>query len=60
MKENFRLLYVSLGIVAIWRGLWLLLDYVFLGIDPIFNILISILLGSVILWIGDHRLNELL
>lgn len=59
LVRNF---FVAIGIILIWRGTWLLLDYVdviVFGGSHIWTALAGIIAGVLILYIPDHDLDEL-
>lgn len=53
---------VVLGLVLIWRGLWYLLDFVdqqMFGGSHELTAIAGIIIGFLILYLPDHRLDEL-
>ena len=59
LVKNFS---IAIGIILIWRGTWLLLDYVdavVFGGSHVWTALLGIIVGVIILYIPDHDLNEL-
>ncbi len=53
---------VVLGIVLIWRGIWIILDkvdYALFGGDHIFTAVTGVIIGILILYIPDRDLKEL-
>ena len=53
---------VAIGIVLIWRGLWVLLDrieYWLFGHDTLGLAVASILVGLFLVYIHDHKVDEL-
>ncbi len=53
-------IFVAIGIVLVWRGIWNLLDIYFLPNYPILSNLIGIFVGLLILYLPDKDLKELL
>jgi len=55
-------LYIVIGLVLVWRGIWYVLDAVdktFLGGSHIFTALGGIILGLFVLYLPDHDLKEI-
>jgi len=56
-------MYVVIGVVLIWRGVWILLDkldfLVFQEHETLVLAAISILAGLLLLYLHDHKLDEL-
>ena len=55
-------LYVVFGLVLIWRGVWVILDRIdqyFFGRDTVGLALLGIIVGLVLLYLHDHRIDEL-
>lgn len=62
LGRGARSLYVALGVVLIWRGAWILMDkfeYLFFGQETAAIAVLSIILGIVLLFKHDHKLDEL-
>lgn len=62
MKNLVRNFSVVVGIILIWRGLWLLLDFIdirIFGGSHAITALGGILLGLLILYLPDRDLKEL-
>ncbi len=59
IKNNFKLLLLAIAIVAVWRGVWGLMDIYLLPNNPIWSFLVSIIVGLIILYFNDRKLNEL-
>jgi len=59
MRSNFSLLLLAIGIVAVWRGVWGLMDIYLFPENPTVSFVISIAIGLFILYFNDRRLNEL-
>lgn len=55
-------IYIVVGLVLIWRGIWYVLDgldiYIF-GSSHIFTGLGGIILGAILLYLPDHDLKEI-
>ena len=54
--------YILVGLVLVWRGMWYALDALdkyLLGNSHILTSLGGILLGMMILYLPDHDLNEI-
>jgi hypothetical protein len=58
-KSNFGLLVLAIGVVAIWRGVWGLMDLYLFPDNPTLSFIISIAVGLFILYFNDRKLNEL-
>lgn len=58
-KSNFKLLLLAIGVVAVWRGVWGLMDIYLFPDNPILSFIISIIIGLFILYFNDRKLNEL-
>lgn len=59
LKEN---LGIALGLVLIWRGIWLALDaidYYFLGGTHWISALVGIILGILVIYLPHHNLRAL-
>lgn len=57
-----RNLSIAVGIILIWRGIWVLLDlfdYVIFGNNHIVTAVLGIVLGVIILYLPDHDLKSL-
>ena len=55
-------IYIVVGLVLVWRGIWYALDEidkVFFGTSHIFTALGGILLGLLVLYLPDHDLKEI-
>lgn len=55
-------LYVVFGVVLIWRGVWVILDRVdhyFFGRDTVGLALLGIIVGLLLLYLHDHKIDEL-
>ncbi|MEK7117785.1 MAG: hypothetical protein AAB861_03360 [Patescibacteria group bacterium] len=55
-------LYIVVGLVLVWRGIWYVLDAIdnaFLGGSHIFTAAGGILLGLLVLYLPDHDLKEI-
>ncbi len=47
------------AVIAVWRGLWGLMDLYLLPDNPTWSFVVSIVLGVIILLVDDFRLDEL-
>lgn len=57
-----RNIFIVVGLVLIWRGIWYVLDeidIVFFGSSHIFTALGGIILGLIVLYLPDHDLKEI-
>jgi len=57
-----RNLSIAVGIILVWRGIWVLLDLLDLwlfGNNHIVTAILGIVLGVVILYLPDHELKSL-
>ena len=55
-------LYVAFGLVLIWRGVWVILDRIdhyFFGQDTVGLAILGIIVGLVLLYLHDHKIDEL-
>lgn len=55
-------IFIVLGLVLIWRGIWYILDEIdilFFGSSHIITTVSGIILGFLILYIPDHDLKEI-
>lgn len=55
-------IFIVLGLVLIWRGIWYVLDemdILFFGGSHIITTIIGIILGFIILYLPDHDLKEI-
>ncbi len=53
---------IAVGIIIIWRGVWVLLDrfdYWIFGDSHIVTAVLGIILGVIILYLPDHNLDTL-
>ena len=60
VKSNIKLFITAIGIIAVWRGVWGIFDLYLFPNDHLISFLISIIIGILILYFHDHKLNELL
>lgn len=56
---NLYVMLIVVGVVAVWRGLWGLMDMYLFPSDPEVSFLVSLALGLLLLWLNDFRLDEL-
>jgi len=59
IKSNLKLLVLAIAIVAVWRGVWGLMDLYLFPENEMFSFISSIIIGVLILYFHDHKLNEL-
>ena len=62
LKRLIKNFSVAIAIILIWRGTWLLLDYIdawLLGGSHYLTAILGIVVGVLILYIPDHDLDEL-
>lgn len=62
LGRGARSLYVVFGVILIWRGVWVLLDWIdiqLFGEITIGLALLGILIGLFLLFKHDHKLDEL-
>ena len=52
-------LLIALGIVFVWRGLWGMIDLLWLPLSPTLSYLSGILMGVVILFLAHHLIKSL-
>lgn len=67
MKRNLlhyfsRNLFIVIGLVLIWRGVWYVLDYIdilFFGSSHAITAVTGIIVGLLVLYLPDHDLKEI-
>lgn len=62
LLRGLRSMYVVLGVVLIWRGVWVILDFFDVLIFGEISLIlagVSILVGLFLLFKHDHKLDEL-
>jgi len=59
MKKNFELFLLAIGVVFVWRGVWGLSDLYLFPDNETFSFILSIIVGILILYFSDKKLNEL-
>lgn len=62
LKKLIKNFSVAIAIILIWRGTWLLLDYIdilLFGGNHYLTAVLGIVVGVLILYIPDHDLDEL-
>ena len=59
LKKNWHILYLAVGVVLVWRGVWGLADMFLFPNDLTLSFIVSILAGILILYLKDHKLDEL-
>lgn len=55
-------LYVVFGVVLIWRGTWILLDHLdkwLFGHETLILAVVGVILGLILLYLHDHKIDEL-
>ncbi|MEA3429948.1 MAG: hypothetical protein U9R08_01610 [Nanoarchaeota archaeon] len=60
LKKHHQLLYsllIAIGIVAIWRGVWMLLDLYFFSNNPAISALMSLIIGLLIIFLTHYKLS---
>ncbi len=60
IKYHIKFLALATGVILVWRGIWELSDMYLTVNNPQLSALLSLLLGSVILFFTDRKLNQLL
>lgn len=58
-RSNFRILIILIAVISLWRGIWALFDLYVFPYHPEVSALASIVIGLTILWLDDHRLDEI-
>ena len=61
-KYFVQTLFIVVGVVLVWRGIWHLLDFIeakYFGGDLLWTSLVGIILGVVLLYIPDRDLKEI-
>ena len=59
LKKNFKLFTLAIGVVFVWRGVWGLSDLYLFPENQVLSFTISIIMGVIILYLNDGKLNEL-
>ena len=62
LKYFVQTLFIVVGVVLVWRGIWHLLDFIeakYFDGDLLWTSLVGILLGVVLLYIPDRDLKEI-
>ena len=59
IKNNFKIFLLAIAIVAVWRGVWGLMDIYLFPDNQSLSLILSLVIGIFILYFNDHRLNEL-
>ena len=59
IKNNFKIFLLAIAIVAVWRGVWGLMDIYLFPNNELLSLISSLIIGIFILYFNDHRLNEL-
>jgi len=60
LSKSLKLLLLSFGVIAIWRGIWGLLDLFLVPSNELSSYITSIIIGLAVLMLVNHRLDELL
>lgn len=55
--NNLSIIIEVFGVVAIWRGVWGILDYYLFPNNPIMSYLVSIVLGLILILIDEGKFN---
>jgi len=58
-KKELHTLLIVIAIIFIWRGIWGLLDVYLLPNYPLLSMIISIIIGLIILYMDDKKLEGL-
>jgi hypothetical protein len=59
IKNNFKIFLLAVAIVAVWRGVWGLMDIYLFPNNRLLSFISSIIIGVFVLYFNDRRLNEL-
>ena len=57
--SNLKTLLICIGVVMVWRGVWNLCDSYLFPDNPILSDVISIVVGILILYLDDKKIDEL-
>ena len=60
LRKSLKLLLLGFGVIAIWRGIWGLLDLFLIPSNELSSYIMSIIIGLTVLMLVNHRLDELL
>ncbi|MBU0648170.1 hypothetical protein KJ855_03235 [Patescibacteria group bacterium] len=61
-KHKYPVIYsiiIGIGLIMFWRGLWGIMDLYLFPHDELYSYISSAVIGLIILYINDFRLNEL-
>jgi len=58
-SDFFSMIFVVIGVVFVWRGLWNLMDLYIFPDRPVLSNALSILVGILILYLPDEDVKEL-
>jgi len=58
-SDFFSMIFVVIGVVFVWRGLWNLMDLYIFPDRPVLSNALSILIGILILYLPDEDVKEL-
>ena len=58
-KGFIRNLVIAIGVVAVWRGMWDLLDTYFFPNNPLLSDLLSVVFGLILLYLPDGSWHQL-
>ena len=59
LSKNLKFLFIAVGVILFWRGLWGLADLYIFPENPPMSFVISILLGLAILLLSHEKLSDL-
>lgn len=57
--QDIKILILAIAVIMIWRGVWNLLDYYLFPEHFVASSILSILIGSLILFLNNNNLEEL-
>lgn len=55
----FNTFIVLIGVVMLWRGVWMLLDYLVFPNNALYSAIVSVFIGFLLLILDDFELDEL-
>jgi hypothetical protein len=58
-KKYAGILIEIIGVILIWRGVWGVLDIYLFPNNPLVNYLVCIIIGFILIWFDDKKLDEL-
>jgi hypothetical protein len=59
-EQSFFALIIAIGVISLWRGIWLLWDLHLIPNDPTLSAIVSVLIGLAILGATHYMVKELM